>query len=245
MRPVIACLSRNGLARDGVSLTGSTDTPITRTSCPRSSSAPRMLCTCAGQMSRQVEDTNATTTGRPRSEAPVTSLPSWFVSVKPGRCVPGGRTAPCHPPAGASSWALASHTPSTPAGAQKTSVVSASTTRVGTHRRLRRAPRRSRLGQPTADRVADELDAIAHAELAQQVGPVRLDGLLRQVQDLADLAVGVRLGDQLEDLLLARRQRLDRPGAVVRHPVAHEGALRGVGQERLPPPRSAGGGGAG
>ena len=70
-------------------------------------------------------------------------------------------------------------------------------------------------------------------ELAQQVAAVGLDRLLAEVQDLADLAVGVRLGDQLQDLLLARRQRLRGPGAVVGHPLAHERALGRVGQERL------------
>ena len=55
---------------------------------------------------------------------------------------------------------------------------------------------------------------------------MRLDGLLGEVQDLADLAVGVRLGDELEDLLLARRQRLGGAGGVVGHPLAHERALR-------------------
>src|SRR3954452_20031217 len=67
-----------------------------------------------------------------------------------------------------------------------------------------------RLGETPADRIAHELHAIAHAELAQQVGPVRLDGLLGQVQRLGDLLVRVGLGDQLEHLLLARGERLFR-----------------------------------
>src|SRR6185503_6276142 len=176
-------------------------TPTTRTSCPRSSSAPRIVCTCAGQTSSHVEYTNANTTGLPRSEAAVTGSPSWFVSAKSGIVAPGGRTAPCGPAAADSSPRVASHTPKTPAAAQMTSVVSASATRVGT-------PRSLGFGQSPPDGVADQLDAVAHAELAQQVGPVRLDGLLGQVQDLGDLLVGVRLGDQLEHLLLARGERL-------------------------------------
>ena len=67
--------------------------------------------------------------------------------------------------------------------------------------------------RPAADRVADELDAVAHAELAQQVRAVRLDGLLGQVQRLGDLLVGEGLGDQLQHFLLARGQRLLGAGA--------------------------------
>ena len=63
---------------------------------------------------------------------------------------------------------------------------------------------RSGLDEPAPDRVADQLDAVAHPELAQEVPAVGLHGLLGEVQDLADLPVGVRLGDQLQDLLLAR-----------------------------------------
>src|SRR4051794_23158545 len=95
--------------------------------------------------------------------------------------------------------------------------------------------RRLRLDEPAADRVAHELHAVAHAELAQQVAAVGLDGLLAEVEDLADLLVRVRLGDQLEDLLLARRERLLGAGGLVGHPLAHERALSGAGQERLPP----------
>src|SRR4051812_15684244 len=75
-----------------------------------------------------------------------------------------------------------------------------------------------RLGQTTSDRVTHELDAVAHPELAQQVRPVRLDGLLRQVQRLGDLLVRVGLSDQLQDFLLARRQRLLRARGRVVHP---------------------------
>src|SRR4051812_39308580 len=89
--------------------------------------------------------------------------------------------------------------------------------------------RRLRLDEPAADRVAHELHAVAHAELAQQVAAVGLDGLLAEVEDLADLLVRVRLGDQLEDLLLARRERLLGAGGLVGHPLPHERALGGAG----------------
>jgi hypothetical protein len=52
------------------------------------------------------------------------------------------------------------------------------------------------------------LDAIAHAELLEDVGAVSFDGLLGDVQQIADLVVGVGFGDELEDLLLARREEL-------------------------------------
>src|SRR3954454_20546291 len=226
MRPRIAWSSRNVFARSGVSLTGSTETPTTRTSWPSRSSAPRMLRTCAGQTSLQVEYTNAKTAVCPRRDAALTARPSWLCSVKSGMWAPGGRIAPCQPVATDSPPACASHTPNTPAAAQMTSVVSASATRVGTRRSLG-------FGEAPPDRVAHELDAVAHAELAQQVGLVRLDGLLGQVQDLGDLLVGVRLGDQLQDLLLARGERLLRPGRGVGHPLADQRALDGVGQERV------------
>ena len=89
---------------------------------------------------------------------------------------------------------------------------------------VRRAP---------ADRVAHELDAVAHPELAQDVGPVRLDRLLGQVEDLGDLGVGVCLGDQLDHLLLARCQWDRRALGAVVHPLSDERALGRVGQERL------------
>src|SRR3954468_2157808 len=168
---------------------------------------------------------NATTSGLPRSEAALTGSPSWLRSVKAGSRVPGGRTAPCQPAgSGVSPPAFASHTPNTAPAAQRTSVVSASATREGT-------PRSLGLGQAPADRVADELDPVAHAELAQQVGAVRLDGLLGEMQDLGDLLVRVRLGDQLEHLLLARRERLVRAAGGVGHPLADQRALDRVGQE--------------
>src|SRR4051812_36470922 len=108
---------------------------------------------------------NATTTGLPWSDAALTASPSWLRSVKAGSRVPGGRWAPCQPAGCGSSRALASHTPTTAPNRHRHSVVRASATRGGTRRSLG-------LGETAADRVADELDAVAHAELAQQVGPV-------------------------------------------------------------------------
>src|SRR4051812_9727661 len=133
---------------------------------------------------------NATTSGLPRSAAALTGSPSWLWSVNSGSHAPGGRCAPCQPAGSGSSPAFASHTPNTAPAAQRTSVVSASATRDGTRGSLG-------FGEPAADRVAHELDAVAHAELAQQVRPVRLDGLLGEMQDLGDLLVRVRFGDQL------------------------------------------------
>ena len=62
---------------------------------------------------------------------------------------------------------------------------------------------------------------------------MRLDGLLRQVEELGDLRVRVRLGDELHDLLLAWRQRFARAGVGVVHPAAHERALGRVREEGL------------
>src|SRR3954467_8445180 len=98
-------------------------------------------------------------------------------------------------------------------------------------------PRRVAVGagrtRAAAARVARELHAVAHAELAQQVAAVGLDRLLAEVEDLADLPVRVRLGDELEDLLLAWRERLLGAGGLVGHPLAHERPLGGAGEERL------------
>ena len=71
------------------------------------------------------------------------------------------------------------------------------------------------LDEPAADRVAGQLDAVAHAELLEDVRPVALDGLLADHERLGDLVAGVPLGDQLDDLELARGQRV-RPAAARR-----------------------------
>src|SRR3954452_1424922 len=149
---------------------------------------------------------NAYTVGLPRSDADVTVLPSWSVRLKSGTAAPGGGMAPAQPfvsPVAPSSPLIASDAPITAAAAHTASAMRTSRRRAGTRPTLG-------LGQSAPDRVAHELDAVAHAELAQQVRPVRLDRLLREVQRLGYLLVRVRLGDQLQDLLLARRERLVR-----------------------------------
>ena len=68
---------------------------------------------------------------------------------------------------------------------------------------------RLRLDQAAADRVAGQLDAVAHAELVEDVLPVALDGLDADHELLGDLLRRVRLGDQLQHLQLARRQDVE------------------------------------
>src|SRR3954447_18101653 len=65
-----------------------------------------------------------------------------------------------------------------------------------------------RLYETAADGVAGELDAVAHGELLEDVRAMALDRLLGDEEHLADLLVGVRLGDELDDLLLAGREHL-------------------------------------
>jgi hypothetical protein len=60
------------------------------------------------------------------------------------------------------------------------------------------------LGKPAADRVARQRNTVAYAEPLEDSRAVALDGLLRDVQQRADLVVGVRLGARLDDLLFAR-----------------------------------------
>ena len=55
-----------------------------------------------------------------------------------------------------------------------------------------------------------QLDAVAHPELVEDVRAVTLDGLLADHQRLGDLLAGVGLGDQLDDLLFARGERIFR-----------------------------------
>src|SRR5699024_3972341 len=68
---------------------------------------------------------------------------------------------------------------------------------------------RSGLDQPTPDGVAGELDAVAHPELVEDVLAVALDGLDADEERLRDLLRGVRLGDQLQDLELTRREDVE------------------------------------
>src|SRR3982751_5903274 len=99
------------------------------------------------------------------------------------------------------------------------------------------APRaRSGLDEAAADRVAGELDAVAHAELLEDVRAVALDRLLGDEKQVADLLVRVRLGDELDDLLLTGSEQLaaqhiagPRTLDVLTHQRAHASGI----QERL------------
>src|SRR4051794_16204169 len=64
------------------------------------------------------------------------------------------------------------------------------------------------LDEAAPDRVARQLDAVVHPELLEDVRTVTGDGLLADVQLVGDLVVRVRLGDELDDLELARREGL-------------------------------------
>ena len=77
-------------------------------------------------------------------------------------------------------------------------------------RRGSRNPTCSVLGQPDPalpDRVHHGLRAIVHGELAQDRAHVVLDGLLAQGEREGHLLVGRTLGDVVEDLRLAGRER--------------------------------------
>src|ERR671910_3513699 len=78
----------------------------------------------------------------------------------------------------------------------------------------RRRPVGLCLDESAPDRVTRELDAIAHAELFEDVGAVALDGFDADDEDLGDLLGAVRLGDQLQHFELPRRQDLARLFAV-------------------------------
>src|SRR5262245_8265169 len=73
-----------------------------------------------------------------------------------------------------------------------------------------------RLDEPPPDRVARELDTVAHAELAEDVGAVALHRLEADDEHRRDLLRRVPLGDQLQHLELARGQRLVLLVALVR-----------------------------
>src|SRR5204862_5671062 len=79
--------------------------------------------------------------------------------------------------------------------------------------------------QAAADRVARQLDAIAHPELLEDVLAVTLDGLDADHELRGDLLRGVRLGDQLQHLELTR-------GEHVELRVVVEAALYEVADER-------------
>src|SRR5689334_600933 len=78
--------------------------------------------------------------------------------------------------------------------------------------------------ESAADGVSGELDAVAHPEFLEHVGAVAVDGLAADDEQLGDLVAGVPFGDELEDLELARGQRVDI--------LAAAGALEVVAHER-------------
>src|SRR4051812_40486466 len=112
-----------------------------------------------------------------------TCSPSWSRSLKSGARTPAGSTAPSklvpEPATPASSRESAA---STTAPRAKTPIrKSAMTTRACTRVRLAvpvHPAARLRLDQAAPDRVAHELDSVAHLELREHVGAVRLDRLL-------------------------------------------------------------------
>jgi hypothetical protein len=63
-------------------------------------------------------------------------------------------------------------------------------------------------------REDDRLYAIAQVELLEDVGDVRLDGGLADVELLGDLSVGESVGDEPEDLQLARGELVEFLGRV-------------------------------
>src|SRR4051812_6618920 len=84
-------------------------------------------------------------------------------------------------------------------------------------------PTRLGLDQPAPDGVARQLDAVAHAELLQDVGAVPLHGLHADHERGRDLLRAVRLGDQLQHLVLARRERVELAAlAAALHEAAHQ-----------------------
>ena len=142
---------------------------------------------------------------------PAAQLRAWSRAPRPGRAAlksgarrPAGKVAPSkrRGPSEAAS--------SLPAGAARTTAPrakAATSMRAISHARVH--PWQGSAGslglyEASADRVAHQLHAVAHAQLGQHVGPVGLHRLLGQVEGLGDLAVGVGLGDQLRDLELAR-----------------------------------------
>src|SRR5437660_364512 len=99
----------------------------------------------------------------------------------------------------------------------------------------------SRFDEPVPNRVAGQLDAVAHAELLEDVRAVAIDRLLADHQGLGDLPVGVALGHELDDFGLARRQQVTRLLAVARSSqvVVDQRGDRARVQERLAADRRA------
>src|SRR4029077_13588632 len=57
----------------------------------------------------------------------------------------------------------------------------------------------SRFDESVPNRIAGQLDAVAHAELLEDVRAVAIDRLLADHQGLGDLPVGIALGHELDD----------------------------------------------
>src|SRR5665811_854645 len=86
-----------------------------------------------------------------------------------------------------------------------------SATSRGSRASSRRPRERSEVGDvddPAADRVLQQLHPVVEAELLHDIGPVIVDGLLREVERPGDLPVGVADGSQEHDLALALAQIL-------------------------------------
>src|SRR3990172_11846114 len=96
--------------------------------------------------------------------------------------------------------------------------------------------------QATADGILHELRPVVHVQLLHEAGPVHLDGVDADDKLLGDLAVGVALGDELQDLPLPRAEAViavalfssaDAPQVVVEELAGHgrveEGPAAGRG----------------
>src|SRR5438034_5963441 len=59
-----------------------------------------------------------------------------------------------------------------------------------------------------SNRVADEAGGVRRVELLQDPGPVGLDGLGADPEELRDLLRRLALGDELQHLAFPRRQRI-------------------------------------
>src|SRR2546425_13294106 len=68
------------------------------------------------------------------------------------------------------------------------------------------------LGQTHANRVADDAGSIRRVELLHDPGPVGLDGLGADPEELGDLLRRLALGDKVQHLAFARRQRIGGAG---------------------------------
>src|SRR4051794_8091973 len=75
---------------------------------------------------------------------------------------------------------------------------------------------------------ARQLGAVADAELAEDAGEVRLDGLLADPQGRGDLLVHLALGDEARDLELRRRQLVAAGGLLAQDLAAAGEGRRGL-----------------